>query len=539
MADATYDAVIIGAGNKALILAMYLAKYGGMDVALFESRHEAGGGWSGEESPAPGFMADTHATGCSPVYHIPVEMDFPEWKELGGIYSTAKCVGGVFREDDSCLLLYGITGDPKQEQTAKSIARFSERDAEAWLKLDELWWNVISPAFLEWLHTPPPPPGEPDALERVFLDPKSGIDPSWAVKSPLEVFRDLFESDALISFLLGFFYHIIPCSPDMPGMGFQYLQFLRSNWGAGVVGGMHSWAHAATKIILANGGKIFLQKEVDKVLIENGTAAGIRFTDGTEVRARKLVVSTLDPHTLCFRLIGKEHLDAKLLKKVENLERRITCVAWYTWALHERPEYKAASFDPDINEASRVYLVTKDPTTLIREEAMLLAGKMPDDWGTVEIVQHPQTDKTRVPEGKFSILTSQFVLPANALTEEQWLEFKKSNAESVVKLLQKHAPNMTWDNIIGYVPLTPYDCCQLANMAPFGNWAVIDMTTSQIGRFRPVPELASSRTPVKNLYATGSAWHPYGEAACWQAYICYKVIAQDLGLGKPWEGRPW
>ena len=38
MADATYDAVVIGAGNKGLILAMYLARYGGMDVALFEFR---------------------------------------------------------------------------------------------------------------------------------------------------------------------------------------------------------------------------------------------------------------------------------------------------------------------------------------------------------------------------------------------------------------------------------------------------------------------------------------------------------------------
>jgi len=48
MADKTFDAVIIGAGNKALILAMYLAKYGGMHVGLFEKRHEAGGGWTSD-----------------------------------------------------------------------------------------------------------------------------------------------------------------------------------------------------------------------------------------------------------------------------------------------------------------------------------------------------------------------------------------------------------------------------------------------------------------------------------------------------------
>jgi L-2-hydroxyglutarate oxidase LhgO len=43
MADATYDAVLIGGGTKALITAMYLAKYGGMSVCIFERAHEAGG----------------------------------------------------------------------------------------------------------------------------------------------------------------------------------------------------------------------------------------------------------------------------------------------------------------------------------------------------------------------------------------------------------------------------------------------------------------------------------------------------------------
>ncbi len=35
MADLTFDAVVCGGGNKALMLAMYLAKYGGMRVGGF------------------------------------------------------------------------------------------------------------------------------------------------------------------------------------------------------------------------------------------------------------------------------------------------------------------------------------------------------------------------------------------------------------------------------------------------------------------------------------------------------------------------
>ena len=43
MADKTYDAVIVGGGNKGLLLAMYLVKYGGLSVGVFERRHEIGG----------------------------------------------------------------------------------------------------------------------------------------------------------------------------------------------------------------------------------------------------------------------------------------------------------------------------------------------------------------------------------------------------------------------------------------------------------------------------------------------------------------
>jgi L-2-hydroxyglutarate oxidase LhgO len=43
MSDEKSDAVIIGGGTKALFLGMYLMKYGGMSVGIFERRHEIGG----------------------------------------------------------------------------------------------------------------------------------------------------------------------------------------------------------------------------------------------------------------------------------------------------------------------------------------------------------------------------------------------------------------------------------------------------------------------------------------------------------------
>jgi beta-carotene ketolase (CrtO type) len=547
MADATYDAVVIGGGSKTLIAAMYLARYGGMSVGIFEKNHEAGGGWMTEEMSAPGFLNDCHASSTDPSYHMPVERDFPEWRELGGKYNEFEvAIASIFLEDDSFLKIYSQLADPTQERTAKSIAKHSERDAETWLTRVMALQGRLVPAFFEWLHNPASPPGVPDALEKVLNDPSSGFDPAWAAKTPLEVARDIFESNVLIT---TFMRQALSMGllPDTAGFGF--LPILPAVPAGGplpgkwtVVGGTHQFAHAAVKILQAHGAKIFTKHEVDRVIIENGKATGVRLTDGTEVKAKKLVLSGLDPQTLCFRLIGREHLNWQIVRRVENLERKMNCLAWYGWALRELPDYKVAAYDPEVNRASVVlHLVSKDPFCVIREQALLRAGKMPEDL-LFSTMNYSLSDKTRAPDGKFAINTEAEVLPANALTEREWLQFKSDHAKAIIKEWQKYAPNMTWDNVIGYGPNTPYDTARrLPNMAPTGTWSVIDMTPSQFGRNRPIPELARHRTPIKNLYATGSAWHPYANASCWQGYNCYKIIAEDYGLEKPWEkgGHPW
>lgn len=537
MADASYDAVIIGGGNKALILGMYLARYGGMSVGIFEKRHEAGGGWTTEEGPAPGFAADYHATEVAALYHLTTTRDFPEWRELGGEQATPKVAGsGIFKEDGSSVLVYSRAADPDGELTAKSIAQLSERDAETWINIRKSFLEAWAPYYIEYVLNPPPAEG-PDAMDRLIADPHAGVDPSWAVKSPLEALRDIFESDALIAMLLRNMQSAANAGPSEGGMGLHVLfHALGTPALRCVIGGTHSFAHAAVKIFLSDGGKLFTQKEVDRVLIENGKAKGIVLTDGSQVRAKKFVVSTMDPYNLCFKLIGKEHLDNKLLRRVEHLQKWDTCITWYTWALRELPHYTASKDNPDIDDTWHMNIVSKEPEALDRSRAKRMLGQMPGQEDIQLSLFSYSADEHRSPEGMYTVLTEQFILPATALSEAEWLEYKKRHAEQVIKEWGQYAPNMTWDNVIGYAPLTPYDHSRLANMAPEGNWAVIDAgIPSQYGRFRPVPELARHKTPIENLYATGSAWHPYGGGFNWQGYNCYKIIADDYDLRKPWE----
>ena len=62
------------------------------------------------------------------------------------------------------------------------------------------------------------------------------------------------------------------------------------------------------------------------------------------------------------------------------------------------------------------------------------------------------------------------------------------------------------------------------------------------GRNLPLPELNQYRMlPIKNYYFASPFAHEGGCVITSPGYNCYKIIAKDFGLRKPWEekGRPY
>jgi len=540
MPDETYDVVIIGGGTKALAVAMWLARYGGMSVGIFERRHEAGGGWASEENAAPGFVGNTHATMTWVSMNYTAALrDFPEFEEYGAKFDQHICNNAaIFGGDQTCLGIYSTKHDPTQECTARNIARFSEKDAELWLKiwdLRELFIKQIN-ARLYAPSSMPMVDQEKLGLALAVALGEKGIpmEPIHNIYPTLRMAKELWESREMQCIIVRMALSAgndvtLPMGgggglmwpPLLPYMAFQ-------------VGGTHQVAHSAHKILLREGAKVWTHCEVDKVIIENGTAKGIRLTDGTEIGARKIVISTLSPQQLCFDLIGREYLSSQIIRRVELLESSHTTIGWYQWAIHEAPKYIAAQFNPDIDDAMWLGLHhTADPDTIAKETYWRRLGKMaPFKDLNPAIWCHSLVDPRYAPEGKHLASHENYMPPATALTEKEWLALKKQHAEDMIKFWQAFAPNMTWDNVIGYAPDTPYDCCRLKNMAPNGNWSIIDGVPHQAAPFRPIPELADHRTPIKSLYAGGAGWADGSLVA--GGYTLYKVIAEDLGLGKPW-----
>jgi len=541
MADLTFDAVMVGGGSKTLITAMYLAKYGGMSVGIFDEQLELGGGWAVDETPAPGFFHNTCSMAQGRYHHLPLWEDFPDF-EVKGARFYPLCMPCIFKEDHSSMMFYNRYWDPTQEKTAKTMAQFSERDADTWLTLWQMWLGILRPAFLKRMYTPAPPADQLDALEEMLTNPVLArlIDPHWMILSFVQVANLLFESPE-VRFWIYRFGTTWALPIEYPGTGMAVFFLVMSTEADLGVGGSHNLCHACLRVLADYKARTFTKCRVDKILVENGRAVGVRLADGSEVAARKLVVTNVSPSQLV-ELAGRENLSDTIVRKVNNIIVDFDPELWYGWAMHEAPDYIAAKYNPDINTlAGAVVLGERNPERIIREWRLAHAKTL---------VRNPVlyawcftlADPTQGPPGKHVGGTCAWALPANAMSEREWLKYKEEHAEYVINTWQQYAPNMTWDNIIGYDARTAYDICRLSNMRPGGNPCVIDLFPQQVGKYRPIPELAQHRVPgIEGLYATGSAWPPMASSWSAQAYNCYKIIAEDLNLEKPWqkEGRPF
>jgi beta-carotene ketolase (CrtO type) len=517
-----------------------------MSVGIFERRHELGGCLCTEELSAPGFRGNDHANIILPFYYAPVWRDFPDFWDYGAQWEQHLVADGfVFRDNETAIAIYSEKHDPTQERSAKEIARFSEKDADTWLKI---WKIATSDEYMrvvvDSIFQPPEWMTRPEFVERqVAVAPlvmEADLLPDGLLMSAsaMRSAQEWFESQELQSCVLRFAVSSVIDIND-PGQGVMTMGMAATLPTIGFArGGTHQIAHAAHQLLVQMGCKFFTHSEVEKATIENGTATGIRLTDGSEIKARKLVaVCGLSPDQLCFDIIGRDLIPPKLAKRIELLQTSFGCLMWYSFAVHEAPKYKAEAFNPDIHETMWLGLQPDpDPIHISREclnERLLQWPPLEDYAPTVGC--HSLVDPSYAPPGKHVLQNEQLSPPARVHTEREWLEIKKRYAENLMLIWEQYAPNMTWDNVIGVDTNSPYDNLRMKNFWPNGNMGGLDRVPFQVNENRPTPELANYRTPIQNLYATGGSWHLGSHCGSACAYNCYKIIATDMDLGKPWE----
>ncbi len=83
------------------------------------------------------------------------------------------------------------------------------------------------------------------------------------------------------------------------------------------MGGGFAIPRAFVRALKRAGGEIHLNTAVESILLEGNQAIGVRLADGSEIRS-KYVISNADPEVTFGKLIGREHLNDKLRRRLDK-----------------------------------------------------------------------------------------------------------------------------------------------------------------------------------------------------------------------------
>ena len=140
----TYDVVVVGAGHNGLTTAAYLAR-AGLRVLVLENRPVVGGACVTEEV-FPGYKVSTTSYLCS-LFQEKVIHDLELSKFGYQVFPKDPAFFSPF-PDDRYLILWSDT-----RRTCEEIAKFSRRDADAYVRMMEDYHEVRA-AFGRARYTP-------------------------------------------------------------------------------------------------------------------------------------------------------------------------------------------------------------------------------------------------------------------------------------------------------------------------------------------------------------------------------------------------
>lgn len=523
----SYDIIIIGAGPNGYTAGAYLAK-AGLKVLILERRLEAGGGLATDEVTLGAFLHNTHS-----VYHMMVDYA-PVYKDLNMQRHEVKYVHPdlQFALPLSDGKWVGIYRDP--ERTAKSFAKFSRKDADAYLgfhrKLKAYMDDFLGPAT----YMKPVP-----TLEQVVNLQQTEMGREileFSEKSPQAIINENFENEHIRTLLLYAACHW-GLDHDMEGIGYLALIYLdrATNYRLSV-GGSHMVGQAFNKALIENGGMILRNQRITKIVVDGGKATGVQLSDGKIIEARKAILSTIDPYQTFFQLVGKDNLDPDFVAKLDNWQWEKWSLFEVNLALAEPPRFKAAASDPDLDKALVYVLGFETVADLLAEWEAIAKGEVNRKPG-FNCCFPSVHDPKQAPPGKCTGKISRMAAYDLKEGKDKWLryEFRQEQAEACIEVLRRYAPNLTPDKVLWSYVSTPVDIeAKFPDMVK-GSIKQGAYLPLQMGYQRPNDDCSMNRTPIGNLYLGGSSCNPGGLVTFGAGYVAANTVAEDLGIKKWWS----
>jgi len=499
MAD-TSDIVAIGSGHNGLVAAAYLAT-AGKKVTVLERQPYYGGGVVTRDLTLPGFHHDQHSMAHIFIQANPLikndELGLLSKYGLKYIYPEMPTIS-VFA--DGATL--GLFRD--RQKTYREIAKFSRKDAEAFLRFAELGAAYL-PAMVSTLYTPPPPVG---AIYAMLDQSREGRDMFATMeKSAYEVILDWFESDAVrLHFLRMVSEHMVGPEEKGTGIGlFLFLAFLET-YGIGVAeGGSGMLSTALVRCIEDHGGEVLTDVSADRVIIKNGRAIGVHAEDGRQLMARDAIIGAIHPHLLR-RFIPE--MDDNVAIAAERTRILQNCVFTIHAALDEPLKFRAGDH---VGQAMMIELLPSNLDVLRGHFDDLRYGRLPTN-SLIGLGSASNIDPRRAPAGKALMHAWDYVPYEHPQGGAKgWDEFRKPFAEAMLEKMRAYIVNLTPANILAYHADTPLDMERTSASFQRGDIHGIAPNSYQSGAHRPIPELGQYTVPgIERFYLVGPFQHPGG-----------------------------
>ncbi|MEM4165711.1 MAG: NAD(P)/FAD-dependent oxidoreductase, partial [Nitrososphaerales archaeon] len=294
--------------------------------------------------------------------------------------------------------------------------------------------------------------------------------------------------------------------------------------GCGIpVGGIKTLADALALCFQAHGGIIAKNAEVTEIVVKDDAAKGVKLRNGQEIEAKRGILSNVEPKTLFFNLVGKEHLEPSFIKKVERFRyARVTEVMVHA-ALDAWLDYKPK----DLQKAGIVQL---GPSLRYISEAYNQCNNgIPPKRPFITIDNTTVYDPSRAPQGKHILWA--FVRAPAKLARGEWSEVKERFADRAIDVISEYAPNIK-NIILKRVVHSPEDIQNIAPNIILGDPCIGSATLDQSMALRPFPGWSNYRTPIKGLYMCSASTHPGGGVSGAPGHNAVKVILEDVKKGE-------
>lgn len=522
----TYDIVIIGSGHNALITAAYMAR-AGRSVLVLEKNDRPGGFLRTEEVTLPGFKHDVYAAAHPLFMTGPAYAELgPELEKRGLRYLNTDLPTGVSMEDGRTAVL------PRSfEELVAELERLAPGDGNVLMQMfGQLnpYVNDVFSLFNMDLTSP-----EASAIISRLL--REAGQPGF---SPFAAQMFSTARNAVASFkspvtqaMLGSWVTHLGRTPDEIGSGVWVPLTAMALMGGGMAtpeGGSEMLVNALVSLIEDNGGVIRTNAHVERILLENGRAVGVRTADGEQYRATDSVVASTNPDQLYLKLLADADVTPLLRTQAENYRYGRGCVQ-IQLALSEAPKWK----DERFNRVGQPHLTDSlDGFTMAIAQGM--NGLLPEK-PTFTVDCSTNLDPSRAPQGKAIMRVQVLEVPCRPrgdaagkinVGDGTWTpDLTKRFTERVLKIVGKHIPNIP-DAVIGQYVVTPDTIAKYNLNAgpgdPYGG--AHDLGQSYL--MRPLPGQPSHQTAVPNVYMLGAAtWPGHGVNGGSGYIVAQKLLA--------------